>query len=693
MSHKDISAENKALAKSILKKLEFKSDTQMVVRIDHTRDILEWGRKNNQPDYYLGLFKGQPQHASIVSGKAKYLTGTSISGSTPIADEWLNKANQKESWQQLRKKYNKDKTLYGGYALKIVPNALGVPLWYFHVGRGKLRPSVCGMFQDYCDDWQKQNGHDAVRYPVWYPGCREVAIFLADNYNPSNKTIESMFPALEYESGLRSIDTLKRIQNYKNSLVANNFSSGTIVEIKSGKAKTPAEEADFSERLKGEHTGDEKAGNTVILFSDPGPDSLVNINQISPNDLDKQFIEVTKSETINVYGAHDVPAELFNYISDTSKVFEVNKVVEQNELFMNSYVIPTQEPEMESLKVFFRLRTGQEAEFDIEQFDPIGLDLPLDNQVVVDALNAKDPNIIPNWLNKKYKLGMVEAAPAPVIPGTVQQAQGPVNEHLKNLTGKHSQGIDRIVRKFKAGTYSEGQATILLKGFGLTDSDIKEFLGITPPPAGAAPIQQRIALAQENKWSNALRRHMVTIPDEDIILDTKLAKYTPEVMSVTELRNSILNQLKGNPAMSIEELAENFQIGPLEVQTEIEWLIEKKFLDSNESGFTPTEKAVKKDTQETEFEFYTVYTFGLRADVTGPVIKPTTRQWCRDTYAAFRSKRNALTIDAIEDMTNEFGMNAFDYRGGFYTEPGTDNTTPWCRHAWYAHTVSRKKKK
>jgi hypothetical protein len=693
MSHKDTSAANKALAKSILKKLEFKSDMQMVVRADPHRDILEWGRKNNQPDYILSLFKGQPQHAGIVKGKSKYLTGTSISGNTPIAEEWLKKANPKESWQQVRKKYNKDKTLYGGYALKIVPNALGVPLWYFHVGRGKLRPSICGKFQDYCDDWQKQNGRDAVRYPVWYPGCREVAIFLADNYNPSNKSIDSMFPALEYEDGLKSIDTLKRIQNYKNSLVANNFSSGTIVEIKSGKTKTASEEADFAERLKGEHTGDEKAGNTVILFSDPGPDSLVNINQIAPNDLDKQFIEVTKSETINVYAAHGAPPELFNYISDTSKVFEVSKVVEQNELFMNSYVIPEQEPELESLKVFFKLRTGQEAEFEIEQFEPVGLDLPIDNQVVVDTLNARDPNIIPNWLNKKYKLGMAEAVtPQTGEPAPMQQAQ--VNEHLKNLTGKHSQGIDRIVRKFKAGTYSEGQATILLKGFGLTDSDIKEFLGIQAPPAGAAPIQQRIALAQENAWVNALRRRVVSLPDEDTILDTKLAALDTGVeMNVTALRNSILNQLKGNPAMSIEELAENFNVSPLEAQTELEWLIEKKFLKSDESGFSITPKGVKKDTEVTEYEFYTVYTFGLRADVTGPVIKSTTRQWCRDTYAAFRSKRNALTIDAIEDMTNEFGMNAFDYRGGFYTEKGTDNTTQWCRHAWYAHTVSRKKKK
>lgn len=675
------------IAKSITEKLSLRSDMQMIVEKNRILGTLEWGKRNSRPSYLVSLCDGQPQHSGIVKGKAKYIIGTNIKASVPLADEWLKRANPKETFQDLRTKYLCDYTIYGGYTIKIIPNSMGVPLWYFHMPFGQHQISIDRKEIKFCKDWTKWREEGVECYPIWYPGCNQVSIYRVSNYKPVVKDIDGVYPALEYESGLKSIDTLKRIQNYKNSLVANNFSSGAVITLFGGKPDTHAQEEEIANRLKGEHTGDEQAGKIVVLFADPG-DTPADVKQIQPSDLDKQFESVTKTETVNIFAAHNVPSDLFNYISDTAQVFDVNKIVEQNELFMNSYVIPTQKPELKMLSEFFKLRTGQEAEFEIEQFDPIGLDLPIDNPSVVTALNSIDANIIPKWINKKYKLGIVFPDSVPgVISGQPSQINQvtQVNEHLKNLTGKQTQGIMRIVRKFKSGEYSIVQASMLLKsGFGLTDAEVKDFLG-----SQSEIIQQRIAFAQESKWQQALITHMIDVPSEDETIEIKLAEtYNPLQISVTDLRNGILNQIKGNTAITIDELAKNFNISSLEAQSNLEWLIEKKFLNSTENGFEPTEKAIKKDTNETQIEFYTVYTFGLRSDITGPVILPTTRQWCRDTYNAFKSERNAITIDAIEAMTNDFGMNAFDYRGGFYND-GTE-ITPWCRHVWYAHTKSRK---
>ena len=43
----------------------------------------------------------------------------------------------------------------------------------------------------------------------------------------------------------------------------------------------------------------------------------------------------------------------------------------------------------------------------------------------------------------------------------------------------------------------------------------------------------------------------------------------------------------------------------------------------------------------------------------------------------------------IDNISNEFGENAWDYRGGWYND-GTE-TTPWCRHVWQGQTILRKK--
>jgi len=51
------------------------------------------------------------------------------------------------------------------------------------------------------------------------------------------------------------------------------------------------------------------------------------------------------------------------------------------------------------------------------------------------------------------------------------------------------------------------------------------------------------------------------------------------------------------------------------------------------------------------------------------------------------SKDNHWTYEQLEKMENEFGFNTFDYRGGWWTNGNTGETTPYCRHIWKAKTI------
>lgn len=667
--------------KVLSSEVNFRRDTEMVASINRAKGIINWGKDNNYGEYLRSLYKNQPQHAGIVKGKARYLAGTDIKGASPQGNEWLMSANPKESWQDLRKKYNEDYTLYGGIAIKIIPNLMGIPLWYFHVDYGKLRPSIHEDEVVYSDDWGKSHIQtETTTYPIWHPGCKDISIYIYRNYNPTLKHIEASFAGIEYESGIKSIDTLKRIQNFKNSLVANNFSSGTVITIFGGKPETKAEEDFLVNRIKGEHTGDEKAGNVVILFTDEEGKGA-EIKSIAVNDLDKQFEGVTKSETINVFAAHNAPPDLFNYISDTAAVFDVNKIVEQNELFMNSYVIPTQEPELCMLEEFYTLRTGLNETFKIEQFKPIGLELPLENSNVVSALINKDPNIIVNYLNKKYQLGLTDS-PVLLTPGVTPAKQvSQVNEHLKNLNGRQMQGIDRIVRKFKSGTYSIVQAGMLLKsGFGLTDQEVEQFLG------QPSIIKQRIEFAKEIDFFAFMEANSHD-PSDDEILEVNFVQHNVEFSAWqfaddSSTRNEILSKIKSDPSLTNEQIGESLGISAVAVAAAIAWLVAKKLLAKSDSGFSLTDKG--KEAKKTTI--YTEYNYGKRPDVKGPAIIATTREFCRKLYAKYGPGMKALTYAVIDNMTNQFGMNVWDFRGGFYNDPVTHETEPYCRHGWFGTT-------
>ena len=56
------------------------------------------------------------------------------------------------------------------------------------------------------------------------------------------------------------------------------------------------------------------------------------------------------------------------------------------------------------------------------------------------------------------------------------------------------------------------------------------------------------------------------------------------------------------------------------------------------------------------------------------------------------SKFRTWTREQIDDITNVFGEDAWSFRGGFYTNPETKQTTAYCRHIWKAITKSRTKK-
>lgn len=662
--------------KVLTAKSEFKSDMDMVVTKNPGLGILNWGRKNQQPAYLLSLYKGQPQHAGIIKGKAEYLAGTDIKGNTPLANDFLKRANPTESWQEIRTKYLEDYTLYGGRAIKIVPNPLGVPLWFSHMDFGKIRISDCMTGVNYCDDWTNHFKCGVKDYPIWYPGCREVSVYLFRNYNPTVKKIESAYPGLEYESGLKDIDTLKRIQNSRNSLVINDFTSSVVITLFGGKPETLVEEQAIADRIKGNHTGDEETGKTIVLFADPG-DKPADIQAVPTNGLDKKYLENTTAATNNVFACHKVPPELFRYIADNAPMFDKNKLADQNESFMNAYVIPNQKSDQDMIAMFYKLRTGQEAEFEIEQFDPIGRDLPLDNQAVVTALNTKDPNIIINWLDKKYNLNLPKTVDTSGNPIPVAQ----VNDHLKNLTGKQSQGIDRIVKKYQSGTYSEIQAILILKNsFGLTDADAKEFLGITK---SLVPIAQRIAFARQVDFFALFDRYAHDVVEDDILEVQYLDRVQfSEDLPDPKTRTAILNTIKEDPEMPNEQIASIVGVSESVVASVVAWLVAKKLLQRISGALSITDKGQKAK----KTVIYTEYNYDLRPDLKAkgqPLFISTSRQWCRDFYSKFGVGKKALTFDAIDAMSNEFGEDVWSYRGGWYGDE------PFCRHGFVGTTKIR----
>ena len=654
---------------------------------DNLQGWYDYGKNNRGFEDLTYLYNSEPHHQSIVDGKAKYVTGTKIIASTPQGTEWLKKWNPNESAFEVLTPVNRNYALVGTRAIKVIPNLLGIPLWMFHLDFTRCRISLCQTKVLYCDDWNERWKYGIEEYPIWFKGCKEPAIMLQKRFKQSTRKMDTAYAGLEYESGLKTIHTLCAIANSRHSLVKNDMGGGSILTIYAPKPESKAEQQEIVDKAKGNYGGDENTGEIAVVWVEGDNGKGAEWSTVPMNDLDKRYAEMNSQTIRDVYAAHGVPPELFKYIKEGSSLFE-NKdvIINQQELFMNEYVLPEQVSYLKMIKTLYECRyPGQVCEFTIEQFQPIGQDIPLENQTVVQALNTADPNIIINYLDKKYKLNLPKAVDANGQPSTtiapVQAAQ--VNDHLKNLTGKQMQGIDRIVRKYKAGTYSQSQAILLLKnGFGLTDQDCMDFLGSQDLPIDSVPIQQRIAFAKQIDFFARLDAMAHDSVDDEVLEVSYigLTKFASVNFSILDaIRNLILNKIKADPTLSVKDIAAMTGQSEAVVIDTLKWLDTKKLI-SGSVGEINIKKPEKKAV------VYTEYNYALRPELAAkgePVIKSTTREWCAEMYKKYKVGKKALTFEAIDSMSNDLEMNAWDFRGGF------NGNDPFCRHIWQGTTKVR----
>lgn len=609
---------------------------QPVCEVARSGKFIRWGKNNMRPTDLINLYKGHPEHKAIVDGKASYMSGTEIKADdgNVFADTFLSRINQFENAYSLRKKADHDKALYGGYVLLITTNILGKPVSAYHLPMGKLRihSDFSGMWHS--NKWKdsNQSPNDAVYYPFYTPGYVGESVYYYKRHSPSISDYDNIYPEPDYSSVIMDIDTDIEISNFFNSLVKNGFSAGTIITFFNGKL-TPEQKAEVEKRLYAKHAGTSNAGKIIISYTNP-EGKAAEITNVTPNGLAEQYEPLNKRNQQKIITGHNVPGVLFK-IKTEGQLGDRNELDIAHELFINEFAKVEQVEFNNWLTQFLKDKSGVDSKFSVSQVEPIGKVLPLDNQNVINALNARDPNIVTNYIIKHYGL---EIATAEIAEQTTT-VEASTNDSLKDLTGKQRQHLDSITRKFMKGVLTEQQAILQLMPFGFTEENAKLYLGIE---ANILKVQQ----AKQDKFFEWVKMNVIEIDESDEIIDEspinfKLADKKPE-------------KKKGFIAGIIDSFKS--KIGKEDFDTEI----------------------------------YTVYKYGLRPELKGePLLIETSHEFCREMVAA-TSGNKRLTFEAINSLENDSegdNTNAWDYRGGFW---GKKNS---CRHVWIGETRVKKIKK
>jgi len=671
----------------------FADEKRPEIKKDWSYDFVKYGKKNDFPNELIRYFEEHAEHGAIVNAKARYMWGKGLKPIAPeqevVANQFLTSANRYESWNDLGKKLALDCELFNSFYLQVITDMSGNPKEFFQLQYAKCRLSECKTKLYYNEDW-KAKASDFKVFELYNKG--EIGTFFTTFkfYQPSKSKLDSIYAKVPYNGCLSEIKSDIDITSFNDGYVKRGFSAGTMVTFFNGE-QPPEVKRQIKERFEQGLCGPENAGEVVINFADKNGQAA-QIQALNVDDLDKKFEFVSKRYQQKIITGHNITnPELFGIKQEGSALGNRVSIKESYELFLNTYTKPRQETLISFIENICYSKTGVWIDFEIDQLDAIGDDLSQDQDLTQD---------------ERRKIKGYEPLVAPKLDANgVEIKQDAVNSTLTNLTGRQFQGLMRIVSKFDAGKLSKESAlALMISAFGLTESDALTFLNendaIEDAPVKMAEQTNSIlakfkSLAKpDHQEFELLFEHDAPVRNSQDALKLELKAHKMYfadalTISITELDDAVLNAIQGNPTLTVEQLNALLKV---DVTESLARLNEKGLIESNAKGYEATTKGIEKVTNpidEYVTEIKTIYKYKTKADA--PPLKTESREYCKDLLAESQTKH--WEFEDIDNMSNEFGMNAWDFRGGYYTNPNTNETTPWCRHIWKAQTIKVKTKK
>jgi hypothetical protein len=152
------------------------------------------------------------------------------------------------------------------------------------------------------------------------------------------------------------------------------------------------------------------------------------------------------------------------------------------------------------------------------------------------------------------------------------------------------------------------------------------------------------------------------------------------LVNLTDLDKNVLSLLKqGQDGASITQALD----APLkDVAESINKLTELNLLVDGETSDIGESILERGEIEIDDYEI--VYSYEVKPGLGAETI-PTTRDFCRQLIDFNRF----YTRQEIDIISSRIDRDVWRYRGGFYHNPDTNRTTPWCRHEWVQNLVRK----
>lgn len=580
---------------------------------------VEYGSDNNYPDFLVNLYMRSSQHAAIVNGKVKYISGKgwtiddrgiSIEQKAK-AQAFINKPNPYETLEILTNKAATDFELSNLFYFEVVWRPGGTRFDIYHLPFVSVRSNPDNTVFYIKKDWNDTREKPRVlpAFDPKNPTGKQVYMFKADKPLPSG--FETAYTYPEYQACVPWIEVDYEIANFHKRNIQQGFSAGTIITFTNG---IPTDEAAamLERQVKDALTGTENAGDIVIQFADD-KDKVPQITRLSGGDLDKQFETLKPLVQESIFIGHSVTdPELFGVKSSGNRLGRSEKR-EAYEQFQNTYVTPRQQM-IEYCINHLAKYNGVPEGLKIVQVEPIGMEF---SEAVLTAY------LTPEEVGKmiRERLGLPE-------PERQQQF---AKEERGSLVSEHIEVFKKYGRK------KDKYKRLAVRNLNFTD-------------------QTQLQI------------------QEYVLRQTYAAKN----YRMNELQKAIVNILANDPDQTIDQIAVALKKPIDQVRRDADKLVAEEILKRSNRQYGVTKAGLDTlNAQQPNISIEVLYEYAVASGM-GPTLLKTSRDFCVELIQADL----LYSREDINRISAEVGYDVWAFRGGWYTNPKDGFSYPACRHIW-----------
>lgn len=324
-------------------------DNKMILPVERFvsgKDLVEWGNRNSYPDYLLDLYNNVPTLRSIINGNIDFIAGDDVS-IRPLTDNLSNGQmnNRGDNIREQVKDISKDYEIYGGFALQIIRNLIGMVAEVYYIDMRFLRTNKEGNVFYYCEDWAKSGKKDVIVYPAFMPNLNwDTLDDEQRNRNASSilyvKNVHTqVYPAPLYAASIKACEIERLIDDFHINSLQNQFVSSAIINFNNG---DPGDEMkkEIEDAINEKFAGAANGGRIMLSFN-KNKESATDIVEFEVKDFGERYKALSEHSRQQIFTAFRANPNLFG-IPTEGNGFANEQYAESFKLYNRTQIQPVQ---------------------------------------------------------------------------------------------------------------------------------------------------------------------------------------------------------------------------------------------------------------------------------------------------------------------------------------------------------------